>query len=655
MKILLAEHRGFCYGVKRAVEMARNCIGCEGKYYTLGPIIHNPQFVKKLEEQGIRAVKDVAEVSDGTIIIRSHGVGPQVYAAAEKKGIKIIDATCPHVKKAQQAALQLLKDGYTVVVVGEAYHPEVKSIVAWTHNQVLVVETPKQAQALSCYSRLGVVSQTTFAGKLFTEITAILKTKTEELKIDKTICTATEIRQQSAVRLASKVDAMIVVGGKNSANTSRLVDLCRQAGGKVFPIETAEELDQQDFQGVNMVGITAGASTPDWIIEEVYRKMTEFDQILKQDITKLEAGMVVKGTIVNVRQDEIFVDIGYKGEGVIPLAELAYPIPENAADIVSVGQTIDVLVEDADSTEGIIKLSKVKAEEIAVWEKLAAALEKQQPIEGKVLEVIKGGLLVAVFDQRAFVPASHVELRFVEDLSSFVGQKLEFIPLEIDQDKKRIVLSRKLLLQEQRQQREAEVYATLTEKQIIKGIVRRITNFGAFIDIGGVDGLVHISDMSWQRVKSPSDVVSVGDEVTVQVLKVDPEKKRISLSLKYAERDPWLDKIEQFAVGMIVTGKVSKTAKFGAFVEICPGVEGLVHLSELADHRVTNTEEVVKAGQEVKVKITDIDKSNKRIGLSISQAQQDAERSEFQSYLDDHHEIHVTLGEKFGHLFKRED
>lgn len=655
MKIILAEHRGFCYGVKRAVEMAQDCIGCKGEHYTLGPIIHNPQFVKKLEEQGIKEVNDIAEVSSGTVIIRSHGAGPQVYAAAEEKGLTIVDATCPHVKKAQQAAQQLFKDGYTVIVVGESHHPEVKSIVEWTDNRAVVIETPEQAQKLSFYDRLGIVSQTTFAGEVFTEIADILKTKTEDLRINKTICTATEIRQQSAVRLAVKVDAMIVIGGRNSANTSRLANLCRQAGCKVFHVETAEELSQQEFQEINTVGITAGASTPDWIIEEVYSKVEEFNQMIKQDISKLEAGMVVKGKIVDVRKEEIFVDIGYKGEGIIPLAELAYPVPENASEIVTVGQTIDVLVEDADSVEGIIKLSKVKAEEIVAWDKLEAALENHQPIEGKVLEAVKGGLSVAVFNQRAFVPASHVELHYVEDLSSFVGQTLELIPIEIDKDKKRIVLSRKVLLQEQRQQREAEIYATLTEKQVIKGIVRRLTNFGAFVDIGGVDGLLHISDMSWQRVKSPSDVVSVGDEVTVQVLKVDQEKKKISLSLKYAERDPWLDKIEQFSVGMIVKGKVSKTAKFGAFVEFCPGLEGLVHLSELADHRVTSTEEVVKTGQEVKVKITDIDKSHKRVGLSISQAQQDAERSEFQSYLDNQHEIHVTLGEKFGHLFKRED
>ena len=656
MKIIMAEHRGFCYGVKRAVGMAEECIGKPGEIHTLGPIIHNPQMVKRLSDEGIRVVNDLSQINNNsTIIIRSHGVGPEVYAEAQAKNLKIIDATCPHVKRAQQAAQELFNDGYTVFVIGEKLHPEVKSIVEWSDNTALVVETVAEAMGLPAFARVGVVAQTTFSGDDFQAIINVLQSKCDELKVSRTICTATEQRQQAALQLASKVNVMIVVGGKNSANTSRLMQLCSDAGTLVYHIETAQELILKDFEGVQTVGITAGASTPDYLIEEVYQKMKEFDQLLESGIKNLEQDSIIKGTVVGIRQAEVFVDIGYKAEGIITLAELSYPVVENAADVVSDGEVIDVYVLDAETHDGVIQLSKVKADQLLAWDKLENALRDEQTVEGKVLEAVKGGLKVAVFGINGFIPASMVELGFTEDLSPFVNQNFTLMPIEVDPLKKRVVLSRKVLLEKERRLQEEELFATLAVGQSLTGTVRRIVDFGAFVDIGGIDGLIHISDLSWHRVKTPHEVVSIGEEVQVIVLKIDSAGKRISLSLKKAGNDPWLDVVEQFSINQIVTAKITKITTFGAFAELVPGIEGLIHVSEMSEQRVNKVEEIVSIGQQVSVKILDINKDNKRIALSISKAKEDVEREEYCDYLGTQAGTGLTLGDKFAHLFKLQD
>ena len=653
MKIIAAEHSGFCYGVKRAVGMAEESIGRAGEIHTLGPIIHNPQMVQRLCDAGIAMANHLGEVSDNsTVIIRSHGVGPKIYVEAQSKNLQIIDATCPHVKKAQQAAHELLQEGYTVIVIGEKHHPEVKSIVEWSENTAIVVETREEAKKIPHFPRLGIVAQTTFVSDVFQEIITVLQEKCDEIKINRTICTATDLRQQAALKLASHVDMMIVVGGKNSANSTRLAQLCSQAGSPVYHIETAEELKLQYFKGVQKVGITAGASTPDWIIKEVYEKVQEFDQELDKGFKKIEQDSIVEGKVVGIRQNEVFVDIGYKGEGVISLGELAYPVPETAADVVKEGQIIEVYVLSADSHDGLIQLSKVKADQMLAWDKLEAALEAQQPIEGKVVEAIKGGLKVVVFGIHGFMPASMVDLHFVEDLSPFVQQTLAMIPIEVDRLKNRIVLSRKVLLETERRRLEEERFKTLAEGQVLTGTVGRIVDFGAFIDIGGLDGLVHISDLAWHRVKTPHEVVSVGDEVQVVVLKVDAQNKKLSLSLKQVGRDPWLDLVEQFTVNHIVTATITKISSFGAFAEILPGVEGLIHVSEISEQRVQKVEDVLSIGQQVSVKILEINKENKRIALSIKSAQEDADREEYSGYLGSQESTGLTLGDKFAHLFK---
>jgi 4-hydroxy-3-methylbut-2-enyl diphosphate reductase len=654
MKIIVAQHRGFCYGVKRAVDMAQDCADTPGQAVTLGPIIHNPQMVQRLEAQGIGMAHTLEEIGGGTVIIRSHGVGPDTYKLAKEMGLRVVDATCPHVKKAQQAAKELAESGYQVVIIGEKKHPEVKSIFEWSGKKAYIIETKDEAEGISFHDKLGIVAQTTFASDGFQDIVDVLKTKTNDINIKRTICTATDLRQQAALEVAVQVDVMIVIGGRNSANTTHLAELCMQSGCRTYHIETAEELQPEWFAGSNLVGITAGASTPDWLIEEVYKKMEAMNEFMNESVKEIRVGSIIQGTVVGIRKEEVFVDVGYKAEGVIPLSELAYPIPEDAGHIVQVGDPIDVYVVEMDGQDGL-KLSKVKADRVVAWNKLTAALEAKELVTGKVIEAVKGGLAVVVFGVRGFIPASQVDIRYTENLAQFVGPTFSLLTIEVDEQKQRAVFSRRLVLEEEKRQREQAIFSSIAVNDILTGKVTRIADFGAFVDIGGVDGLVHISDLSWERVKSPADVVSIGDEVTVVVTKLDPQARKISLSLKQVTRDPWLDRIEQFSPGTSVKGKVTKVAGFGAFVEIAKGIEGLVRLSELAERKVTKAEEVVSIGQEVNVKILEIDKENKRLALSIIKASQDAERAEYQEYLTKNTEVGLTLGDKFGHLFRHED
>jgi 4-hydroxy-3-methylbut-2-enyl diphosphate reductase len=557
------------------------------------------------------------------------------------------------VKKAQQAAYELMKEGYPVIIIGERDHPEVKSIVSWTHEQAVIVESIDDAERLPFQQRLGVVVQTTFSGELFEQILAIVKQKCTDMQVKRTICTATDLRQQAAAALAVKMDSMVIIGGKNSANTARLAEVCRQSGCPVYHIETADELKPEWFSNDLHVGVSAGASTPEWIIEEVVHRMEQFNQSLTDSVNQLTKGSIIKGKVVSVRQDEVYVDIGYKAEGIIALSELAYPVPANAAEIVTKDQEIDVYVLDTESADDTVRLSKVQADKIITWSKLEAAAKEETTLECKVTEVVKGGLVVSINGIRGFIPASQAALRFVDDLASFIGQTLTVIPIELDEQKQRVVLSHRKVLQEEQQKKEQAIFAKLKVGDVVPGVVRRLVDFGAFVDIGGVEGLIHISDLAWQRVKTPSEILQIDDKIEVFVLKLDPQLKKISLSLKQIQQDPWLEQIKSFSEGQIVAGTVVKTTKFGAFVKLANGVEGLVHLSELADRRVATAEEVVQAGQEINVKILGIDKDNKRISLSLVKALEEAERAEYQDYLGIQSGSGTTIGDKLGHLFGR--
>ncbi len=696
MILYRAAKAGFCFGVKRAIEMAeKTAMARDGPVYSLGPIIHNAQVVNDLSSRGIVNINSVSEAEvGGKIIIRSHGAGPQIFEEAGQKKLIIVDATCPFVSRAQKIAEEMTAEGKQVVVIGDRKHPEVKGIVEWTGNTAVVVQNREDARQLPEMEKAGVLAQTTQTMENFNAVVEELKFKVKDLTVINTICHATGERQQAAVDLARRVDVMVVVGGKDSANTAKLTALCRAAGTATYQVETADDINPQWFAGIGTAGITAGASTPQLTIEEVETRMKELDEMTvneegireesmvteenkmeeaaqaeiaeeettqegmndAMDVKSVRTGEIVKGVVVQVSQDEVLVDVGAKSEGVIPLRELASFDVGSPQDLVKVGDEIEVFVLKAEDNEGRLILSKEKADAEKSWEVLQEKLDSGDPVEGVVREVVKGGLLVDV-GVRAFLPASLVERGYVEDLSKYLGVAVQAKVIELNRPRRKVILSRKVLMEEEFTKKREEMMQTIQEGITVRGTVRRLTNFGAFVDIGGVDGLLHISEMAWHRINHPSEVVNVGDEIEVAVLKVDRESEKISLGLKQVLQNPWDNVDDKYPVGSVITAKVVRLAPFGAFVQLEPGVEGLVHISHLADHHVVKPDEVVQEGEEVNVKVLSVDKEEKRIRLSIREVNKQREPRQPKEFVQNKVQEsgdggNVTIGDVVGDIFE---
>lgn len=672
MDIRIADKAGFCFGVKRAIDMALETVEkfSDKKVYTLGPLIHNAPVVRKLSQMGVWVVDDMDDITEGVLVIRSHGLPPQLIAEAEAKGIEIVDATCPFVKKAQRFAIELTEEGYTPFIIGDEGHPEVTALLGCTDYKGRVVLSEKDLEGLPPIQKAGVIVQTTQTYERLINIVNKLLEIATELRILNTICTATVERQKAALNLAMQSDIMIVVGGRNSANTTRLSELCKASGVTTYHVESADELDPAWFANVTKVGLTAGASTPDWIIEEVVNKMVEisekctleqepeiiniaqveaaeeesvvteetvgadaageekqpeeelFEEIVSSGTSflVLEPGTIVKGEVVRIDDDCVLVDIGHKFEGTIPKHEIGQE------EGIKVGDIIDVYIDKIDDGEGNIMLSKKKADAEMAWSRLEEAFKNRTIVEAKVTERVKGGLLVNV-GVRGFVPASHASREYVDNLEQFVGQTIRMYVIEIDRNKNNVVLSRKAVLDEEYERTKAEIFDTLKEGDIIEGVVKRITSFGAFVDVGsGVDGLLHISEMAWSRIDDPKEVVQENEKIKVMVLGVDKENERISLGLKQVFPDPWSTVAERYREGSIVEGVVTNTVDFGAFVKLEDGVEGLIHISQLANRRVEKPEEVVEVGQQVKVKVISVNQEEHRIGLSLKELEPKPEK-----------------------------
>lgn len=643
MKVTIAEACGFCYGVRRAVDMASQA---ETGTRTLGPIIHNPQVVARLSAQGVAPVDSLDEVGDGeTVLIRSHGVGPSVYEEASRRGIRVIDATCPHVKKAQQDAKKIVEEGKNLVIIGEKAHPEVISISQWGANRAIIIDREIEAEQIPFSESLGVVVQTTFSQEQFKRIAEILKTKTNDLDVHMTICTATQQRQNAAVELAGKVDAMIVVGGRNSANTGRLAQVCREQGCPTYHIETAAELDTAAFRGMNHIGITAGASTPDWIIQEVVDIMenlqAEGTEVMSEELLDQydyeenpKKGDVVKGTVISVNDDAAYVSIGTKAEAILPKKEIAVPAPEKASDVIHVGDELTVEIANNIKEEGSIVVSLVKMKKVEDWKEVRDAFENDQLVECVGKETNKAGLVVSIKSLRGFIPLSQGDVKFVKSLDNLVGQTFQVKVIDIDEHKNRLVLSRKAVLEAEREQKRAEALQNIEEGAVLEGTVVKIMPYGAFIDLGGVEGLLHISDISWKRVSSVDAVLQVGEKLNVLVQKFDQERNRISLSLKALQKNPWIAAIEKFEVGDVVKGEVKKLLPFGAILAIDPELQGLLHVSELTEKRGAVVKDLVNIGDVMNVKIIGIDTDKKKISLSVLAIQKDEEEQEVRNYLD---------------------
>ena len=626
MEIILAKSAGFCFGVKRAVEYAYSKEGQEN-IYTYGPIIHNKTVTGDLERKGIKITEDFDTVTDGELIIRSHGVPPAVYAELEKRGIKYTDCTCPFVKKIHNIVEENYKLGKQIIIIGNKEHPEIIGINGRCNNSAITINSVDEASELKIDSskEYALVVQTTFQIDVFNDIISIITGENNNIKVYNTICSATGDRQAEAVKIAKSVDIMIVLGDKKSSNTKKLFEISKKYCKNVFLCETIYDLQLKNISNYDKIGVTAGASTPPDIIKEAVRAMSEmenksFEEMIDSSLVSLHTGDIVKGTVIGVSDmGEVSVNLGYKSDGIIPRSEFSSDDSVDPAEAVKAGDEIEVFVVRVNDGDGNVQLSKKRVDADKNIVAIEEAFNNNEVVKGKVVEVVKGGLIALVNGVRAFVPSSQISNRYVDDLSSFVGETLDFNILEFDRSKRRIVIGRKALAQKEIDEKRAKVFASINPTDRIDGVVSRIVDFGAFVDLGGVDGLIHISEMSWGRVKKVTDVLKVGDAVKVTVLDVNPEKGKISLSLKDLNADPWKNAEEKYAVGNIVTGKVVRMVSFGAFVELEEGVDGLVHISQIAYKHVEKPEDELTIGQEISAKVTELDVENKKISLSIKE------------------------------------
>ena len=631
MEIILAKSAGFCFGVQRAVDMAYEQAG-HREVYTFGPIIHNEEVIDDLKSKGVNIIEDLDELegkTDCTVVIRSHGVEKKVYDDLNSRGIHVVDATCPFVKKIHNIVKKDSEAGRVIIIVGDPNHQEVKGIVGWCSGEVHVVDSEEGAlsliDVLSDESReISVVSQTTFNLNKFNNIVDIIRNKLYNVNVYETICNATAVRQKEAKEIASRVDAMIVIGGRNSSNTQKLYDISKKECENTYYIQTLVDLDLTTFESVSRVGITAGASTPNYIIKEVHSSMAElsFEQMLENDESKvsIRQGELVDGTVIDVKPDEIVVDIKYKSDGIITKSEYTNAPNVDLTELVHVGDPITVKVIKTNDGEGQVALSYKQVAAEKVNEKLEEAFNNGEVLKGKVIQVVKGGLNVNVEESRVFIPASLVSDVYEKNLDKYLDQEIEFVLTEFNPKKRRIIGNRKKLVVEQKAEAAKELFARIEVGMVVEGTVKNVTDFGAFIDLGGADGLLHISEMSWGRVESPKKVFKVGDKVKAFIKAIDGEK--IALSLKFDETNPWVNAEEKYAIGNVVKGRIARMTDFGAFVELEPGVDALLHVSQISYEHVAKPEDVFKIGDEIEAKIVDFKPEDKKISLSIKALQE---------------------------------
>lgn len=629
MKITVAKTAGFCFGVNRAVDMVYDSIGKYDKIVTLGPVIHNPQVVSDLESKGVGVISDVREADPShTVVIRAHGVPEEDYSYLEENGIRYVDTTCPFVKKIHNIVKKHHEAGDRIVIAGDKNHPEVIGINGWCGNSAVIVSAPEDIPE-NDGRHTAVVAQTTLNRSAWESI--LQKLSDENISVYDTICSATKERQVEAEEIAKKSDAMIVIGGFDSSNTKKLVYICSQ----FCPAYHIESKDQMpvNIAGEN-IGITAGASTPAHIIREVLDTMTEenimtqseinFEDELNKTFKTLNTGDIVSGTVIGITPTEVYVNLGAKADGFIPVDELGAAPGTNPEDVVKIGDEIEVFVVRVNDVEGTIQLSRKKIANMKDWEVMKTAMEEETILEGTVAEIVNGGMIMLVNSLRVFVPGSLANDRFMRDLTPLLGTELPLRIIDVNPKRHKVVGSVKSVLAERRAAQLKEIWDNIEKGKKYKGVVKSLTQFGAFVDIGGVDGLIHISELAWRKLRHPSEVVKVGDVVDTFVIDFNTETGKISLGYKDPDDDPW-KKIEAMNVGDIIKCKVVRLVPFGAFVEIVPEVDGLVHISQIANQRIEKVGDVLKVGDEYAAKLIEINYETKKVSLSIKAASADAQ------------------------------
>jgi len=656
VKILVAKSAGFCFGVDRAVQMVNKLLD-EGKQVcTLGPIIHNPQTLRRFEQRGVQVVGSPGEVpAEMTLVVRSHGVAESVLHEIEERGIECCDATCPFVRKIHKIVADSSKAGKTVLVAGDASHPEVQGIIGHCRGRCFVFRNADELRKILREVPFGpdeplcVVSQTTFRVNEWENCLEIIKRVYTNASVFDTICNATAIRQSEAAELSRQCDAMIVIGGRQSSNTAKLFELCKKNCAACL-VESADELPLSALRRAGCIGITAGASTPASIIKEVFDTMSEFnegagpkenntegsfEEMLEESLKTLNTDEKVHGIVVGVTPSEVLVDVGRKQAGYIPASELSADPNVKLEDLVKIGDEMDLLIMRTNDQEGTIMLSKKRLDATKGWEKVASAEVDQSILEGVVTEIIKGGLIAVTNGVRIFIPASQATASRSDPLENLLKKEVKFHIIEVNRSRKRAVGSIRSVLKDERKVQADQFWATAEVGKEYTGIVKSLTSYGAFVDLGGIDGMIHISELSWSRIKHPSEVVNVGDQVTVYIKGLDQEKGKISLGYKKPEDNPWEILKHDYPVGSVAEVKIVGITTFGAFAQVIPGIDGLIHISQIADHRIEKPQDVLKINDVVKVKIIDIDFDKHRVSLSIRALLEDEDQKPAESAGDE--------------------
>ncbi len=634
MKITMANSAGFCFGVKRAVDLVYQEIQNGQRVYTFGPIIHNEEVVADLNKKGVQVVEDPEELKSlpaGTIIIRSHGVSEAVQKELSSYGHKVIDATCPYVKKIHKAVRKKSEEGYHIIIIGNRLHPEVQGIIGWCESTpdipephgytgYTVLENEEEAGSfhISGVQRICIVSQTTFNYKKFQDLVEIISKKGYDIFVLNTICNATEERQTESLQLARQSDAMVVIGGKHSSNTRKLYEICKNECENTYYIQKLDDLDLNLFKSYRNVGITAGASTPNNIIKEVHTAMSEksFEQLLEEEkVVKISNGDVVEGIVLGVKEDEIILNIGYKSEGIITRNEYTNTPNLDLRTVVTVGDVMQAKILKVNDGEGQVALTYKRLAAEKGNKRLEEAFENHEVLTAKVAAVLNGGLSVVIDEARVFIPASLISDSYEKDLAKYAGETIDFVITEFNPKKRRIIGDRKQLIVAKKESLKKDLFEKIKVGDTVEGTVKNITDFGAFIDLGGADGLLHISEMSWGRVENPKKVFKVGDSVKAFIKDIQGEK--IALSLKFEGENPWISAETKYAVGNVVSGVVARMTDFGAFIELEPGIDALLHVSQISREHVEKPADALKIGQEITARVVEFNKEDKKISLSV--------------------------------------
>lgn len=637
MQIEIASKAGFCFGVNRAVNMVYELLDKGEKVCTLGPIIHNPQMVNKMSAKGVRIVEDPTEtLEDEVLVIRSHGVSDDIIKKINKHNIRYVDATCPFVKKIHKIVNDAKADEEVILIAGNKNHPEVEGIIGHCNAKVYTFNNYNEllkiinAYDLNANSSILVVAQTTFSVDEWQHCLKLLTDTYSNLKVFDTICNTTLERQKEAEQLSKIADLMVVIGGKNSSNTEKLFSVCKK-NCKSYFIEKSDDLSIEDIKNSKYIGVTAGASTPACIIEEVKQRMEDmikndeknlgeemnFEQMLEESLKNLNTDDKVHGVVVGIAPNEVYVDVGRKQAGFIPASELSNDPNARPADLVKVGDELELLIMRTNDQDGTIMLSKRRVDAINGFNKIIKASEDNTILTGKVVEIIKGGVIVAAEGTKVFIPASLATASRNESLEDLKNKEVKFRIIEVNKNRRRAVGSIRSVLNEEKKEKIEKFFNEIEVGQVKKGTVKSFTSYGAFINLGPIDGMIHISDLSWDRIKHPSEVLKIGQEIEVTIKDFNKETGKISLGYKDENDNPWEKLKNEYPVGTIVDAKIVGLTSFGAFAKILPGIDGLIHISQIADKKIEKPQDVLSIGQEVKAMITDINFEDHKVSLSI--------------------------------------